>query len=529
MRLILAALLFVISGLAAAAPPKGFDARVEALMKQQGVPGAAIAIVENGKVTLARGYGHKRIDSTDPVGADTLFQIGSTTKAFTAAALAILVDEGRIRWDDPVIEHLPGFRMYDPWVTREITIRDLLVHRSGLGRGQGDLLFVPATNLSRAETVRRLRYLKPATSFRGAFAYDNILYIVAGELIEAVSGQRWEDFVRDRILRPVGMAKTVTNDVDRLVAPDRAFPHGRLGEIRGIGPLQAFDENIAALGANSAPAGAIAAGANDLARWLQVQLSGGLLPGSDQRLYSEANGREMWQPVMPIPVTPLPGPLAELMPHFRGYALGWVAQDFRGLRVLQHSGGTLGFITVVVLVPEKNLGFAIVTNAEEFAFVPGLQYELLDHYLGQEKQDWPKAFAEFFAQRSAAGLEAVRKAATERPQTQPSLPLAAYAGRFSDPWYGPIEIREVAGSLAIDFLQTPGMAGPLEHWAYDTFVARWPNPLTEPAFVTFALDAAGKPARITMKAVSPVADFSYDYHDLEFTPVVTPSTLPAEP
>ena len=529
MRFILAALLFALSGLATAAPPRGFDARVEALMKQQGVPGAAIAIVENGKVTLARGYGHKRIDSTDPVGADTLFQIGSTTKAFTAAALAILVDEGKIRWDDPVIEHLPGFRMYDPWVTREITIRDLLVHRSGLGRGQGDLLFVPATSLSRAETVRRLRYLKPATSFRSAFAYDNILYIVAGELIEAVSGQRWEDFVRDRLLRPIGMMTSVTNDVDRLVAPDRAFPHGRLGEIRGTGPLQAFDEDTAALGANSAPAGAIASGANELARWLQVQLSGGMLPGSDQRLYSEANGREMWQPVMPIPVTPLPEPLAALMPQFRGYALGWIAQDYLGQRVLQHGGGTLGFITIVVLVPEKNLGFAIVTNAEEFAFVPGLQYELLDHYLGQEKKDWPKAFAEFFAQRSTAGLEAVRKAATERPQSQPSLPLAAYAGQFSDPWYGPIEIREVAGQLAIDFLQTPGMAGPLEHWAYDTFVARWPNPLTEPAFVTFSLDAAGKPARITMKAVSPVADFSFDYHDLEFTPVVTPSTPPATP
>ena len=498
-------------------------------MKQQGVPGAAVAIVENGKVTLARGYGRKRIDSTDPVGADTLFQIGSTTKAFTAAALAILVDEGRIRWNDPVIDHLPGFRMYDPWVTREITIRDLLVHRSGLGRGQGDLLYVPATSLSRAETVRRLRYLKPATSFRSAFAYDNILYIVAGELIEAVSGQRWEDFVRDRLLRPIGMATSVTNDVDRLVAADRAFPHGRIGEIRGTGPQQAFDENSAALGANSAPAGAIAAGANDLARWLQVQLSGGRLPGSDQRLYSEANGREMWQPVVPMPVTPLPEPLAALMPEFRGYALGWVAQDYRGHRILQHGGATLGFITIVVLVPEKNVGFAIVTNAEELAFVPGLQYELLDHYLGQEKKDWPKAFAKFFAERSAAGLEAVRKAATERPPSQPSLPFAAYAGRFSDPWYGPIEIREVAGRLSIDFLQSPGMTGPLEHWAFDTFVARWPNPLTEPAFVTFSLDAAGKPARIMMKAVSPGADFSFDYHDLEFTPVVTPSTPPTTP
>ncbi len=519
MRRFIVALLLTVPAIAASAPPRGFDARVEAVMRQLEVPGAAIAVVENGKVTLARGYGVRALGSAEKIGPDTIFQIGSTSKAFTAAALAILVDEGRIRWDDPVIDHLPGFRMYDPWVTREITIRDLLVHRSGLGRGQGDLLFVPATSISRAETVRRLRFLKPATSFRSSFAYDNILYIVAGELIEAVSGQRWEDFIRDRVLLPAGMSKTVTNDVDRLAVSDRAYPHGRLGEIRGMGPQQAFDEKSAALGANSAPAGALAAGANDLAKWLLVQLAGGKLPGSDARLYSEANGREMWQPVVPIPVTPLPGALAELTPNFRGYALGWVAQDYRGHRILQHGGGTLGFTTIVVLVPEKNIGIAIVNNSEESAFLSGLQYELLDHYLGQPGKDWPKAFEEFLRQRRATGLEAVRSAAASKPQSQPSLPLAAYAGRYADPWYGPIEVRQNAGALTIDFLQTPGMTAPLEHWAHDTFAARWTNPLTEPAFVTFALDAAGKPERITMKAVSPVADFSFDYHDLEFRPV----------
>lgn len=189
MRALFAAFLLVLPGLAAAAPPAGFDARVEKVLDQLGSTGATVAIVEDGKVTLARGYGIRRLGSPEKVGADTIFQIGSTSKAFTAAALAILVDEGKIRWDDPVIDHLPGFRMYDPWVTREITVRDLLVHRSGLGRGQGDLLFVPATTISRAETVRRVRFLKPATGFRASFAYDNILYIVAGELIEAVTGQ----------------------------------------------------------------------------------------------------------------------------------------------------------------------------------------------------------------------------------------------------------------------------------------------------------------------------------------------------
>ena len=489
-------------------------------MKASEVPGAAIAIVENGKVTLARGYGVRRLGSPEFVGADTLFQIGSTTKAVTATALALLVEEGKIRWDDRVIDHLPGFRMYDPWVTREITVRDLLVHRSGLGRGQGDLMFVPSTEISRADLVRRIRFLKPATSFRSGFAYDNVLYAVAGQLIEAVSGKSWEDFVEERIFQPVGMKSSVTNDVDRLSAPDRAFPHGRVGELRGIGPQQLFDEKKVALGANVGPAGAIAAGANDLARWLAVQLASGQLPGSEQRLFSAESAQAMWQPVVPVPATPFPPALADAVPQFRGYALGWMVQDYRGHKVIQHGGGTLGFRAVVVLIPEKNTGFAIVNNSEDNELVPGLHYELLDHYLGLPKHDWPKAFKDFFAERNKAGLEAQKAAEAQRPQSSPSLPLASYAGSYSDPWYGPIAITETDGKLAIDFKQTPGMVGPLEHWAYDTFVARWPDPMIEPAFVTFALDAAGKPARITMKAFSPVADFSFDYHDLDFTPVV---------
>ena len=520
MRYLIASVLLALPVFASAAPPKNFDARVESVMKASEVPGAAIAIVENGKVTLARGYGVRKLGSAEAVGADTLFQIGSTTKAVTATALALLVEEGKIRWDDRVIDHLPGFRMYDPWVTREITVRDILVHRSGLGRGQGDLMFVPSTEISRADLVKRIQFLKPATSFRSGFAYDNVLYAVAGQLIEAVSGKTWEQFVEERILQPVGMKSSVTNDVDRLSAPDRAYPHGRVGELRGIGPQQTFDEKKVALGANVGPAGAIAAGANDLARWLAVQLASGQLPGSEQRLFSAESAQAMWQPVVPVPATPFPPALADAVPQFRGYALGWMVQDYRGHKVIQHGGGTQGFRAVVVLIPEKNTGFAIVNNSEDNELVPGLHYELLDHYLGLPKHDWPKAFRDFFAERNKAGLEAQKAADAQRPKSLPTLPLASYAGSYSDPWYGPIAIAETGGQLAIDFKQTPGMVGPLEHWAYDTFVARWPDPLIEPAFVTFALDAAGKPARITMKAFSPVADFSFDYHDLEFTPVV---------
>ncbi len=519
MRRLLAGLLAAMPLCAFAAPPKNFDARVETVMKASEVPGAAVTIVENGKVTLARGYGVKKLGSSEAVDADTLFQIGSTTKAFATAAIAILVEEGKVGWDDKVIDHLPSFRMYDAWVTRELTIRDLLTHRAGLGKGQGDLLFVPFNNLGRADSVRRLQYLKPATSFRSTFAYDNVLYMVAGQLIEEVTGQTWEKFTEERILKPIGMSTSVTNDVDRLAAPNRAFPHGRNGELRGVGPQQLFDEQKVKLGANCGPAGAIAAGANDLSRWLLLQLAAGQIPGSDKHLYSAANAAEMWQPVVPVPLTPLPPSLADATPQFRGYALGWIVQDYRGHKIIQHGGGTQGFRTVVVLIPEKNTGFAIVNNSEDNEFVPGLEYELLDHYLGLPKHDWPKAFKELFDARNAGGLEAQRAASASRPESKPSLPPAGYAGHYADPWYGPIDVTESNGQISIDFKQTPGMVAPLEHWAYDTFVARWPDPLIEPAFVTFSLDAAGKPSRITMKAYSPVADFSFDYHDLEITPV----------
>ena len=240
----------------------------------------AIAIVEGDGVTFARGFGVKALGKADPVDADTIFPTGSTGKAFTVAALGILVDEGKIGWDDKVIDHLPGFQMYDPWVTREMTIRDLLVHRSGLGLGAGDLLFVPRTNLTRAESVRRLRYIKPATSFRSGFAYDNVLYMVAGQLIESVTGKTWEQFMTEQVLRPAGMLHATADAEAHFAAANRAQPHARMdGGFRGTGHQEMLDERDE-LGRTAAPAGGLAISANDLARWLLIQLHDGELPGA---------------------------------------------------------------------------------------------------------------------------------------------------------------------------------------------------------------------------------------------------------
>jgi CubicO group peptidase (beta-lactamase class C family) len=530
LALLLAASTLALSGHAAAAPPPDFDAHVEAVRVAAGTPGLAIAIVEDGKVVLAKGYGVRAINRPARVDADTIFMIGSTGKAFTTAALATLVDAGKLGWDDKVIDHLPGFQMYDPWVTREMTVRDLLVHRSGLGLGAGDLLMVPRGSLSRAELVRRLRYIKPATSFRSAYAYDNILYTVAGELIEAVSGQTWEDYLRDHVFKPGGFPDATADMARQLSAVNRAQPHGRVGgPVRGDGPQKLLDEHDR-LGQAGAPAGLIALSANDMARWLQIQLAHGALPdakGGSDRLFSEAASKEMWAPVTPQPLAApgAAGPVG-MEASYEAYALGWEVRDYRGAKILWHSGGLFGFTSIVVLIPEKNVGFAIEINAEDIEPRFGLMYELLDHYLGLPPQDWPARFRDYRQHRIAQAEAVVRQKAAEPAKVGPSLSLARYAGTYADPWYGKLVVGQDKQGLTVDFTTTPRMAARLEHWQYDTFVARFTDPAIEPAYLTFSLDADGKVATITAKPVSPIADFSFDYQDLRFTPALAAGQQP---
>lgn len=516
-RLLLAAALLATSSLAAAAPPAGFDQQVEALRQAVGVPGMAIAIVENGKPTLARGYGVRKLGVAGAVDADTIFPNGSTGKGFTVAALAILVDQGKLKWDDRVVDHMPWFAMYDPWVTREMTVRDLLVHRSGLGLGEGDLLMVPRTNLTRRESVRRLRYLKPATSFRSGYAYDNVLYMAAGQLIEEVTGETWEKFVADHVLRTAGMTNSTSGSDERFATADRAWPHARLnGPFRGLGDQSVLNERDE-LGRNAAPAGGLAVSANDMNRWMLVQLAHGALPEGG-RLFSEAASAEMWKPVVLQPVAAYPPSLKAAQPMFDTYALAWDVQDYKGARIVSHGGAVFGFQATVVLIPERQVGFTILINSEDGELIRGLMYQLLDHYLERPTQDWPAAWRAFKKDRQAKAVAALNEQTAKPARVGPSLPVARYAGDFVDPWYGPISIREDKGRLRIDFKQTPRMTGTLEHFQYDSFRTRWDDPANEPAYVIFALDADGKVERITMRAVSPAADFSWDYHDLLFTP-----------
>lgn len=512
-----AALLLFAAAPALAAPPADFAQRLETLRTRAGIPGLSIAIVEQGKPVMAEGFGVRKLGGDQPVDSHTIFQTGSTGKALTAAALALLVDQGKIGWDDRVIDHIPWFRMYDAYVTREITIRDLLVHRSGLGLGAGDLMFVPRTNLTRKESVQRIANIKPATSFRSGYAYDNILYMVAGQLIEEVTGQSWEDFVQQNLLAAGGMKDGTTSKETRLANPNRAAPHARMGPLRGVGeqePLPEGDE----LGRNGAPAGGIAMSADDWARWISIQLAKGALPEGG-RLFSEAQSQEMWKPVTIQPIPAYPDALKATSPNFKTYALGWDVSDYRGAKIISHGGAVLGSQTVAVLLPEQDVGFAIQINSEDGWVLRGLMYELIDHYLGLPPSDWPAKFQDFVKARQAAGLKQLGAAKAKPAKVGPSLPLAAYAGTYRDAWYGDVVVGQTPGGLTIDFRSTPDMRGKLEHYQYDSFITRFTDKGIEPALVTFSLNADGKVERVSMKVENPIADFSWDYHDLDLRPV----------
>ncbi|HJZ95161.1 MAG TPA: serine hydrolase [Candidatus Solibacter sp.] len=491
------------------------DSVVERARKEFGVPGIAVAIVKDGAVVHSKGYGVRKLGDAAPVTPQTLFRIASNTKAFTTAALSILVDQKRIKWDDPVIQYLPSFQMYDPYVTREMNIRDLLTHRSGMGLGAGDLMFFPPSDLSREEIIRRLRFIKPATSFRSAYAYDNLLYLVAGQIIPAVTGQSWDDFVKERIFAPLEMTNSFTYTDAIRTGKDAATPHSKAS-----GKLEAIaHENVD----NNAPAGSIVSCVADLAKWMNLQLAGGTI--GKTRIFSAAQNREMWSAhtIVPIgePAKDEPSAFAAIRPNFSAYGLGWGLRDYRGKKVVGHTGGLSGFVSRTALVPDLKLGVVVLTNQEEDAAHTAIVNTVLDHYLGAAEADWVSVYSARVKKARADAEETVKKAAAKRATgTKPSLPLTGYAGRYRDAWYGDIRIEEDHGKLHIFFTHTPDLAGELEHWQYDTFIARWKNrSLDADAYMTFTLSPDGSIDEMRMKAVSPTTDFSFDFHDLMFHPV----------
>jgi len=498
----------VFTGLAAA----DLDRAIGRALDTFQVPGVAVGVVKDGSLVYEKGFGVRKAREEARVGPDTLFAIASNTKAFTTMALGMLVDEGKLAWDDKVVDLVPEFRLADAWITAEFTVRDLLTHRSGLGPYAGDLMRFPDTDFTLEEMIARLRFLPMTERFRARYAYDNQLYLVAGEVVGRVSGTGWKEFVQRRILDRLGMERCTTTPSSVDWSGDVASPHAVVdGEIVPVAPY------VSDVGG---AAGGIRCNVAGLAKWVEVQLAGGAIPweGEGARLVSERQHREMWTPQTILPVSWVEE--SDDRTHFSTYGLGFRLRDFDGHLLVSHTGGHPGMVTEISMLPELGLGVIVLTNQENGAAFRAVSHTILKagiHGEAAKKDDWVAIYSERSEAQRARAAEARAAAAPEAAgeRRPPTLPLSGYAGVYADPWRGDVTISERDGGLWIEFSRTDGLRGPLEPHDGDVFVARWEDrSIDADAWVRFAIGWDGQVERVEMKAISPSTDPSYDFHDL---------------
>jgi CubicO group peptidase (beta-lactamase class C family) len=480
-------LLFIVSFSAQAqdAPLQGFDDYVNKAIKDWNVPGVAIAVIKDDKIVFAKGYGVREIGKPDKVDERTIFAIGSSSKAFTAATIAMLVDEGKLKWDDPATKYLPGFQVYDPVTTREMTVRDLLTHRVGLERG--DQLWF-ATEYDRKDVLNRIRYLKPSSSLRSKFGYQNIMYLAAGEIVPSVAGKSWDDFVRERIFTPLGMTASSTSIGALAGANDVAAPHSKFDDKVTAIPYRKID--------NIGPAGSINSNVIDMAQWVRLQLNNGTYEG--KQLISPAAVKEMHAPQT---IIRLEGPMERLYPeaHFLSYGMGWFLSDYRGRKLVEHGGSIDGMRALVAMLPEEKLGVVILTNLSGTILSVPLSYRIFDAYLGaQPQRDWSAEMLKTMNALLEQGKAAAAKQEAERVKdTKPSLALEKYAGDYQNEMYGDTKLAMENGKLVLK--RGPYFTGDLEHWHYDTFRVTWRDRQQGKGFISFRLNSQGKAEVMNME------------------------------
>lgn len=491
-------------------------AKIKEIMQAFHVPGAAIGIVHKGKVTAAKGFGVKTIGTTDPIDGNSIFKIASNTKAFTTAALAILVDEEKISWQGKVQHYLTDFKLYDPWVSEQFNLIDLLTHRSGLGLGAGDLMLWPEpSSFTRQEVLHNLRYLKPTGEFRADYAYDNLLYIVAGEVVPAVTGQSWEQFVEQRIMQPLGMQHCFAGNVSDKMQPHVATPHGIVGgKLQTI--IRPIDKDKPSV---SGPAGGIQCSLNDMLRWVKVQLAEGAISG-DQRLFSQKQHQMMWQPqtIMPLSASSKRRDNS----HFSAYALGWRVNDMNGTLQVHHTGSLAGMYSFVSLFPELDLGFVVLTNQQSSAARSALMYTVMKPYLGDKKTDW---LAEFKPRKKTSKQQQANN--QKAPEVSKALLTKVnnqdYLGAYDDPWLGRFIIEANQGYLQVRALRVEKFVGDLYELGADKLLIRWHDrSLEADAIISFKRDANNKVSGMGITPESSKIDFSYDFQDLDFIKVSQP-------
>lgn len=454
-----------------------FDRYIESARGDWKVPGMAVTVVKDGKVLLAKGYGVRELGKNDAVNADTLFGAMSTTKAMTAVTMAMLVDEGKISWDDKVVKYLPEFRVADPYITAEIRIRDLFTHNAGMGNA--DFLWTWTPDLSAAEILDRMQHARPAYPFRGGYTYQNIMYAAAGEVIRKVSGMSWDRFVTERLFVPLGMRNTFATYGASKAYQNRSSAHGRIDEKPEPIPEQTADPIAAA--------GSVWSTANDIAKWVEFMLGDGTVNG--KVLVKPASMQMLLSPQAIVPPAQFYPTVRLTKPHWTTYGMGWFQHDYRGEMINYHTGSLAGRTAIIGLIPDKKIGIYVFGNMSE-ELRHALIYKAFDMFAFGDAngRDWSKeikALYDGIAEEGRRQTEASR--ARRAANTTPSLGLEKYAGRYSDPLYGEVEVTHANGKLQLKIGKGARTAD-LEHWHYDTFQTAWHQRWLGRGFVSFQLN-----------------------------------------
>jgi CubicO group peptidase (beta-lactamase class C family) len=483
---LLVALCLAASPVAQPAPLAGFDDLVARMMKDWRVPGLAMAVAKDGQIIFERGYGVRQLGKPATVDTHTVFAIGSTTKAMTAALVGMLVDDKALGWDDPVVKHLPWFQLKDPAVTRELTVRDLLTHRGGLGNA--DYLWYGQNN-STEEILKRVRLIEPSYSVRSSFIYQNVMYAAAGAVIEAAGRKPWSEMIRTRIFEPLGMRDTIATAATLAAQPNVASPHDTVdGQVRVI-------ENMSV--DPVASAGSVWSSVSDMAKWMQFLLDEGRVGGaSGKTLLTAATMAELFKPQTIAPFEMYPTTRL-VKPHWMTYGLGWFQQDYQGRAVDFHTGSIDGMVAIHGLIRDERLGVYVLANLDHAELRHALMYTVFDRYSGGPDRGWSAQLQKLYEGVKREADEARKKDEGKQINgTSPSLPLAEYVGTYRDPLRGDVDVTMANGALRLRY--GTGFAGSLTHWHFNTFRAKWTADWRPPALVTFVLDSSGRPGSVEL-------------------------------
>lgn len=457
-----------------------FDKYVEAARNEWKLPGLSIVVVQEGRVLLSKGYGVREIGKDTRVDADTLFGAMSTTKAMTAVTMGLLVDEGKVSWDDKVTKHLPDFRLADAYVTAELKVRDLFTHNAGVGNT--DFLWTWTPEMPAADVVRRMQHAKPAYSLRGGYTYQNVMYLVAGQVIEKASGMPWERFVTERLFAPLGMKNTFANYETSRQYQNRSIAHYEIA-----GKITVIPETTAD---PIAPAGAVWSTSNDIGKWVDFMLGNGVVNG--RQLLKPATFQAILRPQIIVPPGQFYPTVALTKPHWTTYGFGWFQHDYRGEMVAFHTGSLGGRTAIIGLIPDKKLGVYIFGNLDHAEVRHALMYKVFDLLaFDDNSRDWSKETKALYDGLKANSARQSAEAASRRkPELKPTLPLSAYAGKYSDPFYGSMDVEMADGSLRL--VVNKDLTANLSHWQQDSFQAVWNKAWWGNSRVSFQMNAAGE-------------------------------------